>query len=66
MLAYEEVQKHSTAKDLWVIVKGQAYDLSDVSLLPSTLSTRSPPLFSATPLPHTNQHEQRGNGSRRL
>lgn len=29
MLSIEEVAKHSTLEDIWVIVAGKAYDLSD-------------------------------------
>jgi hypothetical protein len=38
MLHHSEVAKHNKAGDLWVIVNGNAYDLSDVSLpFPSPL-----------------------------
>lgn len=30
MLHHSDVQKHNKAEDLWVIVNGNAYDLTDV------------------------------------
>jgi hypothetical protein len=35
MLHHSEVAKHNKAGDLWVIVNGNAYDLSDVRPVPS-------------------------------
>jgi len=34
MLHHSEVAKHADASSLWLIVKGQAYDLTEVSLAP--------------------------------
>lgn len=33
LLQYEEVQQHNKKDDLWVIVQGNAYDLTEVRAL---------------------------------
>lgn len=34
MLSHLEVEKHNKSDDLWVIVEGNAYDLTEVSTFP--------------------------------